>query len=339
MEPLVSIVLPIYNQEIYLDKAMISIMNQTYKNIEIIAVNDGSVDKSRDILKGYEKIDKRIKVIDKENGGLVDAVCAGIKHVTGDYVCFLDPDDYVGDNFILTFLRNIGEADFVAMGFFYDSNGELTESQLSANREYTEEDIKKLREEFLYEKGTIGVSRRFYISRWNKMYSVHCVRKSLEEYEQSKNISLGEDSIFTYLILCHCKSGKTLKETNSYYYNIKSQTSMMSNGAYHKHLEKSKSVSIRFEDLLNAHGGNTEQALFLYYFLIEAVFQRVKKEKQIDIFDDLYVKLHHDKRYQKSLNLLIKGVPIKEKTKLCFRQFISSPYIYRMINSINNLHP
>ena len=95
----VSIILPIFNQEAYLDISIPSVQNQTYKNLEIICVNDGSTDSSVEILKKYEEQDNRIIIISKKNGGLVDATIAGIKRATGEYIVFLDPDDYIGNDF------------------------------------------------------------------------------------------------------------------------------------------------------------------------------------------------------------------------------------------------
>lgn len=89
-----SIILPVYNVEAYLARCLDSILSQDYQNYEIIAVNDGSVDNSLKILKNYEKKDKRIKVFTKKNGGLSDARNYGVLKATGDYIIFLDSDDY-----------------------------------------------------------------------------------------------------------------------------------------------------------------------------------------------------------------------------------------------------
>lgn len=97
-EILVSIIVPVYNVESYLIKCINSILNQTYKNLEIILVNDGSTDSSGEICEQYSKIDNRIKVIHKENGGLSDARNFGIKTAKGKYILFVDSDDYIEEN-------------------------------------------------------------------------------------------------------------------------------------------------------------------------------------------------------------------------------------------------
>ncbi len=94
---LLSVILPIYNVENYLKQCIDSIINQTYKNIEVILVDDGSLDNSGKICDEYELIDDRIKVIHKENGGLSDARNCGVQSATGDYLLFVDSDDYIDD--------------------------------------------------------------------------------------------------------------------------------------------------------------------------------------------------------------------------------------------------
>ena len=94
----VSIIVPIYNVEKYLSKCIESILSQTYKNIEIILVDDGSPDNSPQICDEYAKKDDRIIVIHKANGGVSSARNAGIDIATGKYIGFVDPDDYIENN-------------------------------------------------------------------------------------------------------------------------------------------------------------------------------------------------------------------------------------------------
>ena len=94
MNELVSIVVPIYNTEQYISKCIESLINQTYKNLEIILIDDGSTDNSFNICKKYQKEDERIKLFHKENGGVSSARNYGIKKATGEYICFCDSDDY-----------------------------------------------------------------------------------------------------------------------------------------------------------------------------------------------------------------------------------------------------
>ena len=95
MKPEISIIVPIYNVEKYLPRCIESILAQTFTNFELILVNDGSEDDSGEVCDRYAKEDKRIKVIHKKNGGVSSARNAGLKNSIGNYIGFVDPDDYI----------------------------------------------------------------------------------------------------------------------------------------------------------------------------------------------------------------------------------------------------
>lgn len=100
MEKLVSVIIPVYNVELYINKCLNSVVNQTYRNLEIILVNDGSKDSSGILCDEWALKDRRIKVIHKENGGLVSARKCGIISAHGEYVCVIDSDDWVECNMV-----------------------------------------------------------------------------------------------------------------------------------------------------------------------------------------------------------------------------------------------
>lgn len=95
MDAKISVIIPIYNMELYLERCLDSVLNNTYRNLEVLCIDDGSKDHSLEILRRYEAADSRIVVIAKENGGVSSARNAGLQEMTGDYVCFVDSDDYV----------------------------------------------------------------------------------------------------------------------------------------------------------------------------------------------------------------------------------------------------
>ena len=106
---MVSIIVPVYNAEKYLKRCLESIINQTYKNIEVILVDDGSVDKSPEICDEYKELDNRIKVIHKVNGGASSARNMGLDAVKGEFVCFVDSDDWIEKNMIEVLVKKIKE--------------------------------------------------------------------------------------------------------------------------------------------------------------------------------------------------------------------------------------
>lgn len=281
-KPKISVILPIYNQENNLWISIPSVQNQTYTNLEIICVNDGSTDSSENILRNFCNYDSRIILINKGNGGLVDATITGITVATGDYLIFLDPDDYIGNNFIEDFLVEIGDNDFIAMGYYRRCSGIITPQYLLEDREYNFDDIKMFILKYLYDPDLSGLSNRFFISRWNKMYKTDCVKKIIKEFANFKNISLGEDSIFTFILLKNCKSCKTLTRPNSYFYNIGSQTSMMSNGSIESHCKKAETAHMALKILLRKDKMPEIQADVLYYFLMESLLERLKNSSKTD---------------------------------------------------------
>lgn len=119
--PLISIIVPIYNMEKYLSYCLDSLMNQTYRNLEIWLIDDGSKDRSLAICQDYAARDSRFKVYHQENGGLGAARNAGLKCATGEYINFIDSDDYVNSRFIQTLYDNIvsGPYDLSLVGYDY----------------------------------------------------------------------------------------------------------------------------------------------------------------------------------------------------------------------------
>ena len=130
---LISIIIPIYDVEPYLKRCLDSVVNQTYQNIEIILINDGSPDNCPRICDEYKLKDSRIKVIHQENGGLSAARNAGLELMTGKYVTFIDSDDYVEKDYV-EFLYNLvlnndAEIGICAYTAIYDSGRKITQAK------------------------------------------------------------------------------------------------------------------------------------------------------------------------------------------------------------------
>lgn len=107
MKPLVSVIIPIYKAEKYIEKCISCVRNQTYSNLEIILIEDGSPDRSGEICDALAKQDERIKVVHKENGGAATARNAGLDIMTGEYVAFVDADDYMELDYIETLYQTL----------------------------------------------------------------------------------------------------------------------------------------------------------------------------------------------------------------------------------------
>lgn len=161
---LVSIIVPIYNVEKYLEECIESIISQTYKNIEIILVNDGSTDGSKKIVDEYASKYKFIKVIHKKNGGLSDARNCGIKNSNGEYICFVDSDDIVTNDYIETMYYNIKNYNtcIAACGMcnFYEDGKKQEICFKNIKQLYVGEDAHKY----------LNIMGYFNVSSCNKLY-------------------------------------------------------------------------------------------------------------------------------------------------------------------------
>lgn len=186
-DPLVSIILPVYNVEIYLDDCFNSLIKQSYKNIEIIFVDDGSTDNSGNKLDEYLKKDKRVKVYHKKNEGVSSAKNLGIKNATGDYITFVDSDDYVTEEYVeyLLNLLKSNNADIAYTKNFFDNYN---------NNQVKNENIKIIdSNQALYEILTYKIS----VGVWNKIFRKELLtKKNIYFYE---DIFMGEGFNFNVL--------------------------------------------------------------------------------------------------------------------------------------------
>ena len=124
---LISVIVPVYNTEKYIEKCVMSILNQTYKNLEIILIDDGSTDNSPQICDSLAKKDNRITVIHQPNGGVSSARNIGLDNTHGDYITFVDSDDYIEPNMIEFLSENIGDTNIAMCGYTsVDENGNLS---------------------------------------------------------------------------------------------------------------------------------------------------------------------------------------------------------------------
>lgn len=117
MNPKISVIVPVYNAEKYLNRCIDSILAQTFTDFELLLINDGSKDKSGEICDEYSKKDIRVKVFHKENGGASSARNVGLDNARGEYICFCDADDFVDKTWLLCFSLYLEKNDMVISGF------------------------------------------------------------------------------------------------------------------------------------------------------------------------------------------------------------------------------
>lgn len=214
--PLISIVVPIYQIDRYIGICIESLLNQTYENLEIILVDDGSPDRCPEICDLYASKDARIKVIHKENGGLVSARKAGLLTATGKYVGYVDGDDWVGAGFVESLFTAISTADAdIACGGFsrdlFSRTAHFTDNMPCGV--YKGERLEDLRCKMvsLGEFFKIGVST--YV--WNKLFRREILLEAQLPVDNA--ISIGEDAAVTYPAIMRAKKF-VITDTCAYHY-------------------------------------------------------------------------------------------------------------------------
>ena len=224
----VSIIVPIYNVEKYIERCLISLINQTLKDIEIIIINDQTPDNSMEICKEYAKRDKRIKIIEnKKNIGLGLTRNKGIKIATGDYVAFIDSDDFVDNNFYEMLYKKIKvtNTDACFARFIKCYNEKIYLKNYSYPKIDSDSPILK-KEEAIIKLLESNSNNEHYInsSVCKSLYKRSIINKYNIKYSNEKEF-LAEDILFNLDYLKYCKSISICKNTNYYYcYNINSLT-------------------------------------------------------------------------------------------------------------------
>ena len=216
MEPYkISIIVPVYNAENYLKKCVDSLVNQTYRNLEIVLVDDGSGDSSGRLCDEYAKEDSRVLAVHKQNGGLVSAWKRGVSESSGQFLCFADSDDWVDLTMIEEMAAHLTgqEREIVASDYVIErqDGGEFVWQQLSPG-EYLEQDV---REKVI--PNLLGRERRYVtISRCMKLIG----RKLVEENQKysDPSVVMGEDMMLMLPSLIDCKRLFVMDHKAYYHY-------------------------------------------------------------------------------------------------------------------------
>lgn len=211
MKKQVSVIIPVYNVEKFILKTVESVIDQDYKDIEIILVDDGSSDNSARIIDELAKRDNRIICIHKENGGVSSARNAGLKIATGEYVTFIDGDDWVEPNYV-SYLLNIVEKNKCEIGM--NKNNYSDYSMCSSDREYVVKAEKAI--EWIY----LG---DIFVAVWNKIYKMSFLKNNNILFDEK--IWFGEGMLFN--IDCLQFVDKVVVGEKSVYHQISNPNSAM----------------------------------------------------------------------------------------------------------------
>lgn len=246
----VSIIVPVYNAEKYLNRCIESLINQTLGEIEIIFVNDGSTDNSINILKSYKEKDKRIVIIDKINEGVSEARNQGISKAKGDYIFFVDSDDWIDldtlEKMYKTAIKD--NIDIVMCSYVREFKDHSKEKSIDLNDKiiYKDKDLEQLhlsiigplddqisKSENLDSVGTV----------WAKLYKSTLIQKSEVKFIDLKEIGSAEDTLFNIMLF---KDVKTVRFINKPYYHYWKDNDNSVTSGYNPRLKEQRKVMFNY---------------------------------------------------------------------------------------------
>lgn len=218
---MVSVIVPIYNAENTIEKCIESIIKQSYSELEILLVNDGSKDCSKEICDRFADKDKRIIVLNKANGGVSSARNTGLEYAKGEFCCFVDADDWIDMDHISSMVSVSKLADCVIGGYIKEMNkyGEICALH---PRVYN---LRNIRDE---EIGPFFING-FVHPCWNKLFKTEIIKENSIKF--ISDIHISEDSLFCLEYLIHCETIQFLKKV-TYHYFVDETLITLSNKVY-----------------------------------------------------------------------------------------------------------
>lgn len=277
---LVSVIVPIYNAEKYLDQCIASITGQNYRNLEILLVDDGSNDKSYEIAKHWADKDKRIRLLRKENGGVSSARNYGLKNITGDFISFVDSDDTIDNDMIQCMINGFDkEIDIVCCGIkrVREDNVVLTERNISQDKMFSPKEAMS----------SVLNDTAIYMTVYNKLFRAELFLEKNNEILFPVGNLMEEADILPRIFL-KCRVVKQIKSAKYNYYvrSMSLTTKPLSKDVYYIY-----DTVKRYEHELNGMFGDLNDSIKIYkyrsymYLYRTAVLQ--KREIDINIYNDI----------------------------------------------------
>lgn len=221
-----SIVVPVYNVKPYLAVCLHSIISQTYRNIEILIIDDGSTDGSDEVCKEFVDKDNRIVYIRQENKGLIGARRSGVEQASGEFLMFVDSDDWIDEGMAAFLMSRIQNADMVTSGVHYENRPGMVTDYIDqyAEGEYCGEDKEFLLKTMLYDVDS-DTLQRLTPWIWNKLYRTRIAKQIYKELNTDN--AFAEDGVFLYNYLIQCG---TVRICHQSFYNYRYREDSMFHG-------------------------------------------------------------------------------------------------------------
>lgn len=229
----ITVIVPVYNTEEYIRTCIDSILQQSYSNFEVLLIDDGSTDRSLEIIREYEHVDSRVKAYANCHVGLISTRKFGVEHATGDYICFVDSDDWIENNLLACAVRCIEENDVDVYAYNYNrvfGKDKLcaTDTYIWGNGIYSKRDIENIYDKMIFdfERGKAGI----FQSVCTKIIRKEILKQVLEQI--SPNITYGEDAAITFSIMFKINK---ISITDQAFYNYRLRKQSM---CYSKDIDK-----------------------------------------------------------------------------------------------------
>ena len=222
-KPLISIIVPVYNTEKYLNKCLDSLINQTYKNIEIICINNGSTDNSHSILNQYQELDSRVNVVNTINEGVSIARNVALDIAKGEYIMFVDSDDWINLNTCEIAINTVNEqhADVVMWSYIREfSQKSSPKSIFESDKVFDEQECKKLHRRFigLIDDELARIENADALCPvWGKLYKSSLIQKNNIRFTDIRLIGTYEDGLFNLNIFKYVKKAIFINQYNYHY--------------------------------------------------------------------------------------------------------------------------
>lgn len=308
---MISIIVPVYNVDKYIENCIQSIINQTYKNLEIILIDDGSTDKSGAICDKYSKIDNRIKVIHKINGGLSEARNVGLDIARGDYIGFVDSDDYIHPQMYELLYKNLigTSADISIIKHIRKEEelglGDINSKKLYSNLEAIENILKK--------------DSGIFIASCNKLYK--------KEIFNGLRFTIGkiyEDFIIAPFVLYKAKK-IVYTPVNLYFYR-RTENSITTANFSIKNLDIIFASNNFLKFMYSINHYDLDKAIYWYIDTLFKYYYRAKKELNFSDRELKYIR----KEFMQVFNIIFKSRAFTFKEKILWIIFIFNPNIYEL---------
>ncbi|OLA16937.1 glycosyltransferase family 2 protein [Lachnospira eligens] len=331
---MISIIMPIYNGEKFLEKSIQNLLSQPYKDIELILVNDGSKDDSLSICKKYENRDNRVVLIDKPNGGISSSRNLGIEKAKGQWISFIDQDDLIEKDIYINLVKNITvDTDMVISGkrlLLLDEKDKVIKEE---NFEYENETIKS-REEIINLICNIN-GKGSLMHLWNCLYKKEIIKNNNLSFDE--NFKYGhEDSLFNVKYATKCKNIKVNSGiVYNYYRRYSVSTSLKSNTGYLKDFAEycKKSSEYIITDSLEE-----QNMIFTYYIRLGLNLLCQYQCNEKFFLNDLICIYKCSSDNSKSKKIILKGIGLKKYLYLKLIVFTISKKQERLSKLLINLH-